>query len=104
MNKTNLTQIYAHGFDETDICKPANITENDEILCRSEISKLACFNLIYKDGNKYYLENPVEAAARLLKRLKISFDDYTYEQAEYCLYLAGYDMRKAKKVYGERYI
>lgn len=104
MKTTTLNQIYAHGFDELDICKPANITENDEILCRSEISNLACFNLVYKDGNKFYLENPIEAGARLLKRLNIAFDDYTYEQAEYCLYLAGYDMRKAKKVYAERYI
>lgn len=103
MNKTNLTQIYALGFDELSICKPTNIAKDDEILCRSEISKLACFNTIYKDGNKYYLENPIDAAARLLKRLKIAFDEYTCEQAEYCLYLADYDMRKAKKVYNERY-
>lgn len=105
MKTTTLKNIYeANGFDENSICKPANIEENDEILCRSEISKLPCFNLVYKDGNKFYLEEPVEAAARLLKRLNIAFDDYTYEQAEYCLYLAGYNMQKAKKVYTERYI
>ena len=82
------------------------IADDTVIYMRSEISNIDHFNEIYKDGNKYYLEDSTDACARIVKRAEGK--DYVYDcqdldNADYCLYLAKGDLRKAVKIYRNRY-
>ena len=104
--KTTTKQEINKRFENNEYATveyPEGLTENTEIHMRSEISKIYHFNCVYKDGQKYYLENSVDAVFRLAKRCKEIIDDFTYENLEYCFYLAGYNMQKAVKIYNERY-
>ena len=83
-----------------NIVKPNNMEENEPIYQRNEIENLPCFNGVFKDGKKYYLENPVDACIRVLKRAGQPVNDITIEDAEFVLYKANYDIRKAVKMMG----
>lgn len=84
---------------------PEALKDDEAIFKRSELQKLDHFNTIYKDGGKYYLEDSTETLVRLSKRVfgKEVYDSQIWENLEYCLYLSGYDLKKAVKVYNERY-
>lgn len=104
--KTTNKQEILKPFENNKYGKPSfpkALTENDQILMRSEISKIYHFNRVYKDNGKWYLENNVDAIFRLAKRCKVEIDNYTYEDLEYSFYLADYNMQKAVKIYRERY-
>lgn len=77
--------------------------ENEPIYMRSEIQTLDHMNTIYRDGNKLYLENCVDAINRLAKRLHIEVDFYNYDNLDYCLYDANYIFKDAIKKYESRY-
>lgn len=84
---------------------PEGLSEEEPIFKRSELQSLDHFNTIYKDGSKYYLEDSTDTLIRLSKRVfgEEVHDMLIWENLEYCLYLAGYDFKKAVKVYNERY-
>lgn len=82
------------------------MTEEEPIYLRSEIQSLDHFNLIYRDGKKVYLEDNYNGLTRLAKRI-FKTDELmgmdTLNNIEFCLYLADYDFKEAKRVYLERY-
>lgn len=84
---------------------PNGLTNDEPIFKRGELQKLDHFNTIYKDGNKYYLEDHTDTLIRLSKRVfgKEVYDCNIWENLEFCLYLSGYDFKNAVKVYNERY-
>lgn len=84
---------------------PEALKDDEPIFKRSELQNLDHFNTVYKDGAKYYLEDSTETLVRLSKRVfgKEVYDHMIWENLEFCLYLAGYDFKKAVKVYNERY-
>ena len=104
--KTTTKSEILKNFENEKYAKPDfpnNMDENETLYMRSEISKIYHFNCIYKDGKKYYLENSVDAIFRLAKRCKVEIDHETYDELEYCFYLADYNMQEAKKIYQRRY-
>ena len=84
---------------------PKSLKDDEPIFKRSELQKLDHFNTVYKDGGKYYLEDNTGTLVRLSKRVfgKEVYNSQIWENLEFCLYLAGYDLKKAVKVYNERY-
>ena len=100
MKTTNKTEILKK-FENKEFVQinfPQGLTDETPIYMRSEIQSLDHFNTIYKDGNKYYLEDTVEAESRVCSRAKVSEAPDTWENACYCLYLAKYDMKEAVKL------
>lgn len=79
------------------------ISDDTVLHMRSEVQNLDHFNTVYRDGNKYYLEETFKALERLQKRIEKAGGIATYEELEMCLYYGDYDMKEAKKWYFSHY-
>lgn len=86
--------------------KPVHIDENQILYVRGKLDDIG-FNTIYKDGNKYYIEEDFNLYERLCKRLKLDTKDlqidWFVERLEYVLYCGEYDMKQAKIFFNEYY-
>lgn len=107
MKTTTKTEILK-AFENQEFVQinfPEGLSDEEPIFMRSELQKLDHFNTIYKDGSKYYLEDNTDTLIRLSKRVfgEEVHDMLIWENLEFCLYLADYDFKTAKKVYNERY-
>ena len=103
-NKAEILKKFEHK-EFVQINFPKDLKDEDTIYMRSEIQNLDHFNCIYKDGKKFYVEDSTDALVRLSKRIfgQEVYDHNIWENLEFCLYLAGYDFKEAKKVYLSRY-
>ncbi len=100
---------YKNDWNRTET--KVEISDDTILHMRSKVQNLDHFNTVYRDGNKYYLEESVEAAARLCKRVfrpfyknakDVEYDFNDLEEAEYCLFIADYDMKKAVEIMRRR--
>ena len=90
------------------ITLPKGASDDTILHMRSKVQSIDHFNEVYKDGNKFYLEDNTDACARICKRAfggkyGENYDINDYDNAEYCLYLANGDLREAVKLMKERY-
>ena len=93
------------GFERMEVKE--EIPDDTVIYLRcKELPNLSCFVQIYKDGNKYYIEDSTDACERICRRVygKDNYSPmYDYDNASFCLYLANDDMREAVKIMKRRY-
>ena len=63
------------------------------------VSALCMLCAVVPFSEKYVPETAISASAEDTEE----YTRGTYENLEYCFYLAGYNMQKAVKIYNERY-
>ena len=108
METTTKTQIIAKFEDEKyrGINFPSEVDDSTIIYLRSPIQRISHLNYIYKDGNKFYIEDFVDVCVRVVKGAygeDISYTCEMLENAEYVLYLADYNLSKAIEMYKKMY-
>lgn len=100
--KKTVTKQFGWRFREVE----EDIPEDTVLHMRSEVQNIDHFNEVYKDGDKYYLEDESDACERICRRAfgKDGYDVMNdFDNASYCLYLAKGDLREAVKIMKRRY-
>lgn len=86
-----------------DILVPEEYNGED-IKAKCDIEhNIAHLYTIYKSMGKWFFADYVETIFKLGEMCDEEIDDYTYDELEYCYYLGGHNLQKAKKIFFARH-
>lgn len=101
ITKAQIEKIVSTG----NVNFPKGVTDETPILMRcEEISRIGHLNTVYKDGNKFYIEDSVDAEDRICRRAGVGGGEMNWDNASFCLYLSELDMQEAVKIFKRRYV